>query len=321
MIFTSHMVLQRNADIPVWGFLAPGTNVSVNLNSVFLAATTDPTGRWSVLFPAMVAGGPYVLSANSTSGAQQVLEDVLVGDVVLCSGCVLSSVAGEHYHYLVKKQTSEQTIYKPFNPPFPPFHSQSNMDMPISYAFNATAEAEAAALYPNLRYFNVNANYSSKPLREFISTSRWEAGTSASVASGFSAVCWFAVRYTYDALRASGEEGLGVGMLHSALGGTPIQAWMSSAAAAACPLAQPPMYPTYSGLYNAMIAPMVLNGMRTSHTIWWVPLVEKMCYLLLLFTLSYTTYSPSRTYTHHVPIWAGIKGRPMCVKMHTMPAC
>lgn len=146
-------------------------------------------------------------------------------------------------------------------------HSQSNMDMTVSYAFNATAEAAAAALYPSLRYFQVNANYSNEPLREFISTSRWEEGTSASVASSFSAVCWFAVRDTYDSLRTSGEE-VAVGLLHSALGGTPIQYWMSSTAAATCPPALPPMYPAYSRLYNAMIAPMVLNGMRTSHTIW-----------------------------------------------------
>ncbi len=88
MIFSSHMVLQRGLDIPVWGFMAAGTNVSVSFGGFILGATSDPTGRWAVAFPAMTAGGPYVLSANATSGEQQVLEDVLVGDVVLCSGCV-----------------------------------------------------------------------------------------------------------------------------------------------------------------------------------------------------------------------------------------
>ena len=88
LIFSSHMVLQRGTDIPVWGFMAAGTNVSVSFGAQTLSATSDPTGRWAVTFPAMSAGGPFVLSANSTSGEQQILEDVLVGDVVLCSGCV-----------------------------------------------------------------------------------------------------------------------------------------------------------------------------------------------------------------------------------------
>ena len=238
MIFSSHCVLQRGLDIPIWGFQPAGTTVSVTLGSSARTATADPSGRWSVLLPAMAAGGPYVLSANSSTGAQQSLVDVLIGDIVVCSG-------------------------------------QSNQDMPVSYAFNATAEAAAAALYPSLRYFSVSANYSAQPLREFIAASRWQVGSSAAVAASWGAVCWFAVRYTYDALRAAGEADIPMGMVHSALGGTPIQQWMSAEAATACPAAQPPLYPTYSGLYNAMIAPMVLNGMRASHTIWvrdWAPL-------------------------------------------------
>ena len=230
-IFSSHMVLQRNAPIPVWGFLPAGTQVDVALGGTALSASADATGRWGVEFPALPAGGPFILAANASTGTRALLEDVLVGDLVLCGG-------------------------------------QSNMDMTLSYAFNASAEAAAAAQYPSLRYFAVNANYSAVPLREFISTSRWETGASPAVASGFSAVCWFAVRDTYAALRASGAGDIPVGMIHSALGGSPIQQWLSTAAAAACPAAQPPMYPTYSNLYNAMIAPMVLNGLTLSHTIW-----------------------------------------------------
>jgi hypothetical protein len=230
-IFSSHMVLQREAPIPVWGFLPAGTRVDISLGGSARTTSADASGRWGVEFPALPAGGPFVLAANATTGARALLVDVLVGDVVLCGG-------------------------------------QSNMDMPVSYAFNATAEAAAAALFPSLRYFAVNANYSIVPLREFISTGRWEVGTSAAVASGYSAVCWFAVRDSYTALRASGAGDIPVGMVHSALGGTPIQQWLSASAAATCPAAMPPMYPVYSNLYNAMIAPMVLNGLRLSYTIW-----------------------------------------------------
>ena len=143
------------------------------------------------------------------------------------------------------------------------------MDMPVSYAFNSTAEIAAAASYPLVRYIYVSANYSSAPLEEFITISTWALPTKSSSAMGFSAVCWFAVRDTYNALKAAGEGDVPMGMIHSALGGTPIQQWQNDVGAAACPPAQPPMYPTFSGLYNAMIAPLVINHVRISHVIWY----------------------------------------------------
>ena len=142
------------------------------------------------------------------------------------------------------------------------------MDMPVSYAFNASAEEAAAANYPQVRYFYVFPNRSHTPLREFLgASSRWASGLAAGAASSFSAACWFSARDVADGLRAS-EGAVPIGMIHSALGGTPIQDWQSAAAAAKCPPAQPPIYSGNSTLYNAMIAPMVLNGLRTALTIW-----------------------------------------------------
>jgi hypothetical protein len=254
------MVLQRGAPIPVWGFLPAGTQVDATLGGAAQSATADASGRWAVTFPPLPAGGPYELAANASSGQRELLEDVLVGDVILCSG-------------------------------------QSNMDMPVSYSFNASAEAAAAALYPSVRYFYVSANYSAVPLREFITVSRWAAGSPAGVASSFSAVCWFTARDTFDGLRAAGLGDVPIGMVHSALGGTPIQEWLSAAAAASCPAAQPPMYPKNSGLFNAMVSPMISNGLRVSHTIWCVALLLLLLLLLLLShrALRHCTLCPSRS--------------------------
>ena len=89
-IFSSHAVLQRGWPIPVWGFLPEGTQVDVSLGGgSVLSASADASGRWAVAFPALPAGGPYVLAANASTGEQQVLQDIMVGDVVLCSGCVV----------------------------------------------------------------------------------------------------------------------------------------------------------------------------------------------------------------------------------------
>lgn len=250
-IFTSHAVLQRGVPIPIYGNAAASTLVDASFGGVTMHGIADATGRWTVEFPAMTAGGPFVIFANSSTGATAQITDVYSGDLILCGG-------------------------------------QSNMDMPVSYAFNSSAEAAAAAAYPLLRYVTVTSNYSSTPLFEFGNISSWEIPTPASSLE-FSAVCWYAVRDTFDALRAAGEGEVAMGMIHSALGGTAIQEWQNAVGAAACPLAQPPIYPTFSRLYNAMIAPFVLNHFRISHVIFYQGeqnVIQNAYYACMLTALS-----------------------------------
>jgi sialate O-acetylesterase len=83
-VFGNHMVLQRDQALPVWGWDAPGTEVSVSLGEARAAAKADAEGKWSVKLPAMKAGGPHVLEVKGTSTAR--FEDVAVGEVWICSG-------------------------------------------------------------------------------------------------------------------------------------------------------------------------------------------------------------------------------------------
>jgi sialate O-acetylesterase len=85
-LFQDHAVLQRDRPIVVWGRAASGEGVSVSLGAATTTTRADPSGQWSVQLPAMSAGGPFVLSAQGSSGVQQAVRDVLVGDVFLCSG-------------------------------------------------------------------------------------------------------------------------------------------------------------------------------------------------------------------------------------------
>ena len=131
------------------------------------------------------------------------------------------------------------------------------MDMPVSYAFNATAETLASMAYTSLRLFGVSPNYSDTPLDNFIAVSPWVSPASLpSGAASFSAICWFALRDLHNGLAAAGEGDVPIGLLHTALGGTPIQEWMSPEAAAECPPANTGPAYAYSGLYNAMVAPL-----------------------------------------------------------------
>ena len=84
-VFQDHAVLQRGGPVPVWGVAAPGATVSVTLGAQTAQATAGADGRWRATITPPAAGGPYVLTARSAQQTQT-LNDILIGDVWLCSG-------------------------------------------------------------------------------------------------------------------------------------------------------------------------------------------------------------------------------------------
>lgn len=93
-VLSSHMVLQRDAVVPIWGTAAPGEKVTVKFRDQTKTATADDKGKWAVKLDALKAGGPDTLTV---SGANTLaLEDVLVGEVWVGSGQsnMAGSVAG-----------------------------------------------------------------------------------------------------------------------------------------------------------------------------------------------------------------------------------
>ena len=85
-IFSDHMVLQRDQAIPVWGTATPGEVVTVRLEgSPARQDRADIHGHWRVDLPAESAStNPRVLRIEGRS--VQTFEDVLVGEVWICSG-------------------------------------------------------------------------------------------------------------------------------------------------------------------------------------------------------------------------------------------
>jgi len=85
LLFSDHMVLQRDLPIPVWGEAAPGDEIRVRLGASTATAKTDAGGKWKVLLPKAAANAePQTLTVAGRTGLR--FEDVLVGDVWLCSG-------------------------------------------------------------------------------------------------------------------------------------------------------------------------------------------------------------------------------------------
>lgn len=84
-IFSSQMILQREAPVPVWGSGSDGATVEVEFAGQKKSATVV-NGRWEVILDPLATsadGRPLVI----TQGKQSVtLDDILVGDVWLASG-------------------------------------------------------------------------------------------------------------------------------------------------------------------------------------------------------------------------------------------
>jgi sialate O-acetylesterase len=153
--FTDHAVLQRDRPIPVFGEAAPGAVVTVTLGSSSATATADASGRWLATLPPLPAGGPYALSARAGSNPPRTIEDVLVGDVWLCSG-------------------------------------QSNMEMAVRNARNSGAEIAASA-NDRLRLFQIAHMTSAETLDRFSIPAAWTVASPQTVGD-FSGTCYFFAR-------------------------------------------------------------------------------------------------------------------------------
>ncbi len=122
-VFSSHMVLQREKPLMIWGWAQPNETVTVELSSESRKVQANERGEWKAILPAMKAGGAYTLTVSGSSTVK--FEDVMVGEVWLCSG-------------------------------------QSNMEMGIGMVQNAREEI-AAANHPEIRLLKVARKWSPLP--------------------------------------------------------------------------------------------------------------------------------------------------------------
>eukprot|EP00696_Hemimastix_kukwesjijk_P000796 gnl/Hemi2/11047_TR3794_c0_g1_i1.p1 gnl/Hemi2/11047_TR3794_c0_g1~~gnl/Hemi2/11047_TR3794_c0_g1_i1.p1 ORF type:complete len:546 (+),score=199.46 gnl/Hemi2/11047_TR3794_c0_g1_i1:123-1640(+) len=195
------MVLQRAPQAAnIWGLADASAKLQVDFNGAKLDATADATGAWLVALPATNAGGPYTISVTNL-GTQETasLSNVLFGDVWICSG-------------------------------------QSNMQMCVAHAFNATEEIAAANNYPDIRVMTVGEQTTSSTPLPFLATvlQPWSVASNVSISNNgdgwsyFSATCWFFGRDLYDNIKVP------IGFISSNWGGTYIQAWSSPEALSKC---------------------------------------------------------------------------------------
>ncbi len=125
-IFADHMVLPRGTSVPVFGLGVPGTTVEVQFGGFRSQTIVQPEGTWKLKLPPRGAGGPFVMTIKA-EGQERKINDILVGDVWLCSG-------------------------------------QSNMEWPVSRA--KEVDQLKAKADPDIRLFRVVRQSTDAPLRE-----------------------------------------------------------------------------------------------------------------------------------------------------------
>ncbi len=160
-VFSNHMVLQRDIEIPVWGNAPVGTHITAVLRDIQTEGIAGENGRWMLHMPPFKAGGPYKLVVFQTGNPNQKIEfdDVLVGDVWLASG-------------------------------------QSNMEWQVQQANDAAKEIKQAD-YPNIRFFFAAHNKSVKPESDVLGGS-WKVCDSVNIKTSSAIAYYFARKIHTD---------------------------------------------------------------------------------------------------------------------------
>jgi sialate O-acetylesterase len=140
-IFTDHMVLQQGQKNRVWGTADAGEDVIVTIAGQRHTAKADDKGKWQVTLDALKIGGPHSLAITGKN--KLAVEDVLVGEVWICSG-------------------------------------QSNMQWEVRQANDGDLEAKTAK-FPNIRLISVPQVGTQEPQDNF--KGKWEICTPETAAT------------------------------------------------------------------------------------------------------------------------------------------
>ena len=201
--FTSHMVLQCDMKVPVWGMAESGELVTVEFAGQKISTQAGADGKWRVdLQPMKASAEPRTLVVTGNRKSQIAnlkCEDVLVGEVWLASG-------------------------------------QSNMDFSMSKKVKSFAgvrneEAEiAAANHPLIRMFTGAAAKTYAPQASI--SGEWKVCT-PETAPAFSAVGYFFARDLQQEIKVP------VGIITEAFGASTAESWIRRETMAADPKLKP----------------------------------------------------------------------------------
>ncbi len=150
-VISSHMVVQQKSEVNLWGWCEPGEKIQVTAGwDTTIYRTEGSSGaKWNLRIKTPAAGGPFQITIKGSNTI--VLEDVLVGEVWVCSG-------------------------------------QSNMEMSLNWGIKRYDEEVARAANPNLRFFHVPRTTAEHPQEDL--KAKWVVSSPEEMKK-FSAVAYF----------------------------------------------------------------------------------------------------------------------------------
>ena len=88
LVIASHMVLQREMAVPIWGAASPGERIVVEFAGQHKEVTADASGKWMAKLDPMVASAEprELLVQSKIRDSKIMVSDVLVGEVWVGSG-------------------------------------------------------------------------------------------------------------------------------------------------------------------------------------------------------------------------------------------
>ena len=86
-IFGDHMVIQKNATVPIWGWAGSTQDVTIKVSwdTATIKTTADNTTYWKTTLKSPSVQGPHTITIKA-GDETEIIEDVLAGEVWICSG-------------------------------------------------------------------------------------------------------------------------------------------------------------------------------------------------------------------------------------------
>ena len=157
-LISDGIVLQRNTEIPIWGWASNNEEITISFNKKKYKTKASKTGKWEITLPKMKAGGPYKMTISGKNSID--VNDILIGDVWLCAG-------------------------------------QSNMVHQLDIHDVRYADEIKNANYPEIRHYKVPTTTSISGEKEDLTGGVWQKAIGEQVRP-FSAVSYFFAKKIYE---------------------------------------------------------------------------------------------------------------------------
>jgi sialate O-acetylesterase len=200
-IFSSGMVLQRDRPLPIWGWSDPGETITVSFAGHTAKTKSTDDGKWYALLPACPANETGATLSITSSKNSLTFNDVLVGEVWLCSG--QSNMVWE----MRSVQDSAKEIASAKDPLIRAFRSEILSGQTGNFKFG-----------PDYKFSPGRFNYPLTPQDRV--GGKWVKCVAPEI-SNISGVAFFFAQYLRQRLNVP------IGIVVSAQGATFVEAWIS----------------------------------------------------------------------------------------------